>query len=303
MDAIILSEKVKSALAKNEPVVALESTLITHGLPQPTNFETAEAMEQEVINGGSIPATICMLSGKFHVGIDNSQLHALADSKNTVKISRKDISFALAKGIDGGTTVSGTMEVAYAAGIRVFATGGIGGVHRGNPADKSADLPTLAQIPMIVVCSGAKSILDIPATKENLETNGVPVLGYKTAELPAFYSVHSGIMADYKVDSEEEIIAIAKEQWKFGLHSAILVTVPLPESAEIPADEVNTAIEKALAEADHSGIHGPAITPFLLEKVSEITAGRSMAANLALLKNNAYVAGKIAKALALAENS
>ena len=303
METITISDQVKKALENKEPIVALESTLITHGLPQPVNLETADAMERAVAGEGSLPATICMLHGNFFVGIDKQQLHALATSNNTVKISRKDIAFAIATKADGGTTVSGTMEVAHAAGIRVFATGGIGGVHRGNFSDQSADLPTLAQIPMIVVCSGAKSILDIPATKENLETHGVPVLGYKTAELPAFYSSHSGLKTDQRVDSEDEIVAIAMEQWKFGLSAAILVTVSPPAEAEIPAEEINLAIESALAEAEKLGIHGPATTPYLLEKVSEITAGRSMAANLALLKNNARVAGRIAKALSLAEKS
>jgi pseudouridine-5'-phosphate glycosidase len=302
MQHILLSPAVKTALKNNEGVVALESTLITHGLPQPTNLETAAAMEDAVRAEGALPATICMFDGKFKVGLNESELRALAESRNPIKISRKDIAYAISKGADGGTTVSGTMEVAHAAGIRVFATGGIGGVHRGNFADTSADLPTLAQIPMIVVCSGAKAILDMPATKEKLETYGVPVLGYQTDELPAFYSIHSGIAVDRRVDSPEEIAAIARAQWNFGLRSAILVTVPVPAEEEIPAQEVDQAILDALREADKNGIHGPATTPFLLEKVAAITKGRSMAANLALLKNNAKIAGKIAAALALAED-
>ncbi len=298
MNPIVLSNEVKQALENKLPVVALESTLITHGLPQPTNYETALDMENKVRDEGSLPATIGMFTGTFHVGLDSDQLRALAAAKDPVKISRKDIAFAVAKGANGGTTVSGTMEVAHAAGIHVFATGGIGGVHRGNHADTSADLPTLAQIPMVVVCSGAKAILDMPATKEKLETYGVPVLGYQTGELPAFYSVHSGIAVDHRVDTAEEIAHIALAQRHFGLRSAVLVTVPVPAEDEIPAEEVDSAIKEALSEAESRGIHGPATTPFLLEKVAFITQGRSMKANLSLLKNNARVAGMIAKALA-----
>ena len=297
MKPIVLSDEVKHAVHSGLAVVALESTLITHGLPQPTNFETAEAMEQRVREEGAIPATICMFSGTFHVGLREQQLRDLAAAQSPVKISRKDIAYAIANRKDGGTTVSGTMEVANAVGIKIFATGGIGGVHRGHYADTSADLPTLAQVPMIVVCSGAKAILDMPSTKEKLETYGVPVLGYQTDELPAFYSVHSGISVDRRVDTPQEIAAIARAQWDFGLRTALLVTVPVPAQDQIPADEVGQAIDQALAEAEQQGIHGPATTPFLLEKVALITKGRSMAANLSLLKNNARIAGKIAKAL------
>jgi len=297
MKPIKISDEIKQALDSNQPIVALESTLITHGLPQPTNYETALAMETHVREEGSIPATICMFSGTFQVGLSQKELRDLAAIQSPVKISRKDIAYAIAKFKDGGTTVSGTMEVANASGIKVFATGGIGGVHRGHYADTSADLPTLASVPMIVVCSGAKAILDMASTKEKLETYGVPVLGYQTDELPAFYSVHSGISVDRRVNTPEEIAAIAKAQWGFGLKSAVLVTVPVPEEDEIPSEEVATAIEAALVEAEKNGIHGPATTPFLLEKVAQITKGRSMEANLSLLKNNARIAGKIAKAL------
>jgi len=298
MNPFIISKKVKTALEKQDALVALESTLITHGLPQPTNFETAWEMEQNVEMEGATAATICMFHGKFHVGLTKDQLKVLADIENPIKISRKDIAYAITKKADGGTTVSGTMEAAHACGLRVFATGGIGGVHRGHFADTSADLPTLAEIPMIVVCSGAKAILDMSATKEKLETYGVPVLGYQTNELPAFYSIHSGIAVDRRVDSPSEIAEIALAQWEFGLRSALLVTVPVPAEAEIPAEDVDGAINEALDEAHRLGIQGPATTPFLLEKVAAITEGRSMSANLALLKQNARVAGKIAKALA-----
>jgi len=302
MDSFIYSSQVIKAINQHSPLVALESTVITHGLPQPTNFEIALAMENEVIKENATPATICLINGTFHVGIDNTQLKTLAQTANSVKVSRKDIAYAVSYGLNGGTTVSGTMTIAHAAGIRIFATGGIGGVHRGNNFDISSDLPTLARIPMIVVCSGAKAILDLPATRENLETNGVPILGYKTNELPAFYSINSGIKVDRRVNSAEEIVSIAQNQWKLGLSSALLVTVPPPSDLEIPASQIAAHINKALDEAEKNHINGPAITPYLLQKVSEETKGRSMRANIALLKNNARIAAKIAVALRSAEN-
>jgi len=302
MDNFIYSSQVKKAINQHSPLVALESTVITHGLPQPTNYEIALAMENEVINENATPATICLINGIIHVGIDNTELKTLAQTTNSVKVSRKDIAYAVSYELNGGTTVSGTMTIAHAAGIKVFATGGIGGVHRGNTFDISADLPTLARIPMVVVCSGAKAILDIPATRENLETNGVPILGYKTNELPAFYSIKSGIKVDRQVNNEEEIVSIALNHWKLGLSSAMLVTVPPPSDLEIPASQIEMQIKKALEEADKQNINGPAITPYLLQKVNEETKGQSMRVNIALLKNNARIAAKIASALRLAEN-
>jgi len=303
MNNFIYSSQVKKAINQHFPIVALESTVITHGLPQPKNYEVALAMENEVLMENATPATICLIDGTIRVGIDNNELKTLSQTTNSVKVSRKDIAYAVSFGLNGGTTVSGTMTVAHAAGIKVFATGGIGGVHRGNSFDVSSDLPTLARIPMIVVCSGAKAILDIPATKENLETNGVPILGYKTNELPAFYSTHSGIKVDRQVNNAEEIVSIALNQWKFGLSSALLVTVPPPSDLEIPASQVETQIKEALEEAKKNNITGPAITPFLLLKVNEITKGKSMRVNIALLKNNARIAAKIAVALSSAINS
>ncbi len=303
MNNFIYSSQAKKAINEHSPIVALESTVITHGLPQPKNYEVALAMENEVLKENATPATICLIDGAIHVGIDNDELKTLSQATNSVKVSRKDIAYAVSFGLNGGTTVSGTMTVAHAAGIKVFATGGIGGVHRGNSFDISSDLPTLARIPMIVVCSGAKAILDIPATKENLETNGVPILGYKTNELPAFYSIHSGIKVDRQVNSAEEIVSIALNQWKLGLSSALLVTVPPPSDLEIPASQVEMQIKEALEEAKKSSISGPAITPFLLLRVNEITKGKSMRVNIALLKNNARIAAKIAVALSLAVNS
>jgi pseudouridine-5'-phosphate glycosidase len=302
MDNFIYSSQVKKAINQHSPLVALESTVITHGLPQPTNYEIALAMGNEVIKEKATPATICLINGIIHVGIENSELKALAQTTNSVKVSRKDIAYAVSYRLNGGTTVSGTMTIAHAAGIKVFATGGIGGVHRGNTFDISADLPTLAQIPMIVVCSGAKAILDLPATRENLETNGVPILGYKTNELPAFYSINSGIKVDHIVNNEEEIVSIAQNHWKLGLSSAMLVTVPPPSDLEIPASQITMQIERALEEADKNNISGPAITPYLLQKVNEETKGKSMRVNIALLKNNARIAAKIAAALRSAEN-
>jgi pseudouridine-5'-phosphate glycosidase len=303
MNNFIYSSQVKKAINQHSPIVALESTVITHGLPQPKNYEVALAMENEVLKENATPATICLMDGAIRVGIDNNELKTLSQATNSVKVSRKDIAYAVSFGLNGGTTVSGTMTVAHAGGIKVFATGGIGGVHRGNSFDVSSDLPTLARIPMIVVCSGAKAILDIPSTKENLETNGVPILGYKTNELPAFYSIHSGIKVDRQVNNAEEIVSIALNQWELGLSSALLVTVPPPSDLEIPASQVETQIKEALEEAKKNNITGPAITPFLLLKVNEITKGKSMRVNIALLKNNARIAAKIAVALSSAVNS
>ncbi len=298
MKYLQLQQAVQSALNKNLSVVALESTLITHGLPYPENRNTAVGMEDEVRKSGALPATICMLGGSIQVGLDNEQLEQLATVKNPVKISRRDIAAAITAQRDGGTTVSGTMEIAYKAGIRVFATGGIGGIHRGNLQDVSADLPTLAQIPMVVVCAGAKAILDLPATREYLETAGVPVIGYQTDDFPAFYSTSSGLPVDYRSDSPAEIAQIAKNQWEFGLKATILVTVPPPAELAIPPEEIEGTIQRAVAEAEEKGIKGAKVTPFLLAKVSEISHARSMVTNVALLKNNARVAGLIAVELA-----
>jgi len=221
----------------------------------------------------------------------------ISTAKNPVKVSRRDIAAAIVARRDGGTTVSGTMEIAHKAGLRVFATGGIGGVHRGNLMDVSADLPTLAQIPMIVVCSGAKAILDLPATREVLETYGIPVIGYQTDDLPAFYSTSSGLPADYNAKTASEVAQIALAQWEFGLKATILVTVPPPAELAIPAEEIEGVILDAVKDAEEMGIKGSKITPFLLAKVSEKSHARSLTTNVALLKNNAHVAGLIASEL------
>lgn len=288
------SVEVKKALENQSPLVALESTVITHGLPMPKNLEVARALENAVKSSGAVPATIAILKGKIHIGLEGDELNHLAASKTVAKVSRRDIAGTLIKVLDGGTTVSGTMTLAEMAGLRVFATGGIGGVHRGNWMDISADLPTLAHLPLIVVCSGAKSILDLPATREYLETSGIPVLGYQVSEFPAFYSKNSGLKVDFRVDTPVEIAEFAKLHWSLGLTSAVLVTVPVPDEYAIPSGEIDLFIEQALAEMEKNNISGAESTPFLLARVSELTGEKSMRSNIALLKNNARVAGEIA---------
>ena len=295
MQFINCKESIQNALNSKQAVVALESTLITHGLPYPLNRDTAIAMEEEVQKAGAVPATICIIDGKIQVGIGSEQMEYIAQAKEAVKVSRRDLAAALVAKKNAGTTVSGTMEIASRVGIQVFATGGIGGVHRGNPQDISADLPTLAQIPMIIVCAGAKAILDLPGTREYLETIGVPVIGYKTDELPAFYSTSSGLPVDYRADSAAEVAQIAKTHWDFGLTSAVLLTVPPPPELAIPADEIEESILEALEDAKKNNITGSKVTPFLLAKVSEHSKERSLRVNIALLKNNAHVGGLVAK--------
>jgi pseudouridine-5'-phosphate glycosidase len=296
MTNIIFSKEIEKALRDKKPIVALESTVITHGLPKPRNLETAIAMEKAIREEKAIPATICFLKGNIHAGVNGDELSKLANSENAIKVSRRDIAGVIIKKLDGGTTVSGTMSIAELAGIRIFATGGIGGVHRGDHTDISADLPTLARIPIVVVCSGAKSILDLPATREYLETEGVPILGYKTDDLPAFYSTTSGLKVDFRFDNPEDIAQFAKTHWGLGLNSAILVTVPPPPDFALPQDYLDKMIDKAVAEAKELGIAGSATTPFLLDKISKLSNLRSLETNIALLVNNAHIAGKIALA-------
>ncbi|MDP2966196.1 MAG: pseudouridine-5'-phosphate glycosidase [Pelolinea sp.] len=294
MKKFIFSNEVEQALKDNKPVVALESTVITHGLPRPENLETARAMEKAVRDESAIPATICLLKGEIHAGLNNDELETLANSVKAIKVSRRDIAGAILKRLDGGTTVSGTMTIADMAGIKVFATGGIGGVHRGNHMDISADLPTLSKIPIIVVCSGAKSILDLSGTREYLETEGVPVIGYQTDELPAFYSPTSGLKVDFRFDKLKEIAEFAKIHWGMGLSSAILVTVPPPADSSLPADYMEEMINLAISEAGDRQITGAATTPFLLDRISKQTDQRSLKSNMDLLVNNAHIAGQIA---------
>ncbi len=286
---------VREALSENRPVVALESTLITHGLPHPVNIEVARKMEAAIREGGATPATIAVLRGQITVGLNDAQLEYLAQAKNVRKCSRRDFPIVVGKEMDGATTVAGTMIVAHMAGIRVFATGGIGGVHRGHPFDVSADLLELAQTPVTVVCAGAKAILDLPLTLEVLETHGVPVIGYQCAEFPAFYTRSSGLPLDTRCETGAEIAALIRARDALGLRTGILVGAPVPAGAELPREIVEPAIEKALAEAEERGIRGKEVTPFLLARVSEITEDRSRAANIALLENNARIAAEIAK--------
>lgn len=299
-DVIQYHPEVAAARQERRPIVALESTVITHGLPYPANLETAVALEEAVRDGGAAPATIAVLHGVLHVGLTAEQLDYLATRPegSVRKCSRRDLPIALARGEDAATTVAGTMIVAHLAGIPLFATGGIGGVHRGHPFDVSADLTELGRTPVTVVCSGAKSILDLPLTLEVLETNGVPVIGYGTDELPAFFSRQSGLGVDVRMDTPEEVAAAIRARQALGLESGLLVTAPVPEEAAFDEQAAEALIAQATAEADAAGIQGKAATPWLLRRVSELSDGRSLRANVALLRNNGAVAAAIACALA-----
>jgi len=289
--------EVAAALLDGRPIVALESTLITHGFAPPDNLRVAREIEAAVRGAGATPATIAVLAGQITVGLDEDQLRALAGAGAARKVSRRDLGVAVARREMGATTVAGTMLVAHLAGLRVLATGGIGGVHRGHPFDVSADLLELAQTPVVVVCAGAKSLLDLPLTLEVLETHGVPVIGYGTDELPAFFSRSSGLRLEARADTPAEVAAIARAREALGLPGGMLVTVPLPAEAELPRGEAEAAIDEAVRRADEAGISGAAVTPFILARVAEITGGRSVQANIALLLNNARVAAGIARAL------
>lgn len=291
-----INPQVLQALKLGTPLVALESAVITHGQPRPENLNLARDVEAEIREQDAMPATIALLNGKIHAGLTDEQLVTLANLDGTRKISLRDFGIAVASGLSGGTTVAASLFVAAQVGIRVFATGGIGGVHRGSPFDVSADLPQLGKSPVVVVCAGAKSILDLPATREVLETQGVPVLGYQTDEMPAFYTRASGLPVDFRVDTPEEAAAIASEGWNTGIKSAVLLMVPPPEDVALSEKVMESAIKSALAEAEAQGIHGAAMTPFLLNRVSELTGGESLRTNLALLKNNARVAAQVAVA-------
>jgi len=286
--------EVADALSSGQPVVALESTLISHGLAYPTNLEIAHELEQIVRSETAVPATIAMLDGEPHIGLEDAFLERLARGSKIRKVSRRDIPVAAAFRLNGATTVAATMYLAYRAGIRVFATGGIGGVHRGHPFDVSADLPELAQTPVIVTCAGAKSLLDLPLTLEWLETHGVTVLGYGTDEFPAFYSRSGGLPVDARVDTPEDVARVWFVKQEMGLAGGLLVAVPVPADAEFVASEAELAIQAALSAADAQGVTGKAVTPFVLARVACQTEGRSVRANLALLRNNAQVAARIA---------
>jgi len=293
----VFSKQIVQANQFGAPIVALESTVITHGLPRPDNLQLAVDMENIVREHGATPATIAILDGEIHIGLSEEELSTLANREDTRKISVRDLGIALAGGLSGGTTVASTLFVSALANIKVFATGGIGGVHRGSPFDVSADLTQLGKSPVLVVCAGAKAILDLPATREVLETQGVPVIGYQTDEFPAFYTRSSGLGVDARVDTPEEAVKIAIETWEAGISSAILLVVPPPEESALPSDEMESAIQTALQEAESADIHGAETTPFLLKRVSELTGGESLRANLALLKNNAKVAAQVSAAM------
>ena len=295
---LVIASDVAAALSEGRPVVALESTVITHGLPWPTNLHAAQSLEAAVRDGGAVPATLAVLGGQLRVGLTEAELIRLAQAAFQVrKVSRRDLAIALARGEDGGTTVAATMWIAYQAGIQVFATGGIGGVHRRHPFDVSADLPELAQTPVLVVCAGAKAILDLPLTLEWLETHGVPVLGWQTDEFPAFYSRDSGLGVDLRVEGAADVAQVWQARRRLGL-GGVLLTVPIPEEHATPAATVEAAITAALDEADARGVRGKAVTPFLLERVAALTEGASQRANLALLEHNARVAALVASSIA-----
>ncbi|NJL93815.1 MAG: pseudouridine-5'-phosphate glycosidase [Anaerolineae bacterium] len=299
MQTVTLNDEVRVALAAGRPVVALESTVISHGLPFPQNLTLAQDLEQTIRSAGATPATIAVIGGELRAGLDADALQLLANGQEPVlKLSRRDLPGALARGSHGATTVAATMLIAHWAGIEVFSTGGIGGVHRGTAGDISADLLELSQTPVLVVCAGAKAILDIPRTLEWLETFGVPVVGYGTADFPAFYSASSGQPVSERLDSPEAVAALWRAEETLGLKAGLLVTVPIPSEAAIPTADIEGVIQQALQQAEAQGISGKALTPFLLNEVSVLSAGRSLAANLALLRNNAAVAASIARALA-----
>jgi pseudouridine-5'-phosphate glycosidase len=292
-----IDAEVDEAMRHQRPVVALESTVIAHGLPRPQNLQTAHRLQEVVRETGAIPATIAIIDGKLTVGLSDDQINALANGSDIRKISTRDISVAVAQGWNGATTVASTTWIAHRAGIKVFATGGIGGVHRGALPDVSADLPELARTAIIVVCSGAKIVLDLPATREWLETHAVTVVGYQCDELPAFYSRKSGLPIDARVESGEDVARIYRAQRELGIESALLVVVPVPPQFEVPAEELQIVLTTALEDAEWKGIAGPALTPFLLSQMAERSGGSTLRANVALLENNARVAGEIARAV------
>ena len=294
-----INPEVAAAIAENRPVVALESTIISHGMPYPQNVETALNVERIVRENGAVPATIAILGGRLKAGLTPEEIEYLGKTGMAVtKASRRDLPVLVARGMDGATTVTTTMIIAHMAGIRFFATGGIGGVHRGaeTTMDISADLEELANTPVMVICAGAKSILDLGLTLEYLETHGVPVIGYGTEELPAFYTRKSGYSVDYRLDTPEELAAAFKAQRDLGLKGGMLVTDPIPEEYAMDFDVINTAIDEAIRQSVKEGIHGKQATPYLLAKVKDITGGDSLASNIRLVYNNAALAAQTAKA-------
>jgi len=295
-----ISSEVKKALEDGKPVVALESTIISHGMPYPQNVETALRVEEIIRGKGAVPATIGIINGKLIAGLTSEEIDYMGKTSGIAKVSRRDIPYIVSSGKDGATTVASTMIIAEMAGIKVFATGGIGGVHRGaeTTMDISADLEELSQTDVAVVCAGAKSILDIGLTLEYLETKGVPVLGYNTDELPAFYTRKSGFPVDYNMDSPKGIADLLRVKWELELHGGVVVANPIPEEFSMDQSFITDIIEKAVVEAQEKGIKGKDTTPFLLAKIKEITGGDSLAANIELVYNNARLAAQIAVELA-----
>ena len=295
-----ISPEVQQALAEGKPVVALESTIISHGMPYPKNVETALLVEETIRDNGAVPATIAIIGGRLKAGLSPEEIEYLGKSgRKVAKVSRRDLAAIVARGADGATTVTTTMIIAHMAGIRVFATGGIGGVHRGaeTTMDISADLEELANTPVMVVCAGAKSILDLGLTLEYLETKGVPVIGYGTDELPAFYTRRSGFGVDYRVDTPAQLAAMFKAQQELGMKGGMLVTNPIPEQYAMDKEVIDAAIDQAVRESREKGIHGKETTPFLLARVVELTGGDSLESNIQLVLNNAVVASRTASEL------
>lgn len=300
-DFLVKSNEVKRAMNISLPIVALESTVLTHGLPRPHNIQLAHDMERAVREQGATPATIGFLDGYLHIGLSEAELDRLANEREPYKVGPRDFAAVITQEACGGTTVAGTMLACKQANLKVFATGGIGGVHLMSIFDISADLQALATIPMIVVCAGAKAILDLAATLEYLETMSVPVIGYGTDEFPAFYSRASKLDVSLRLDTPQEVVEFAKAHWSTGMQSAVLVANPIPEAEAIPSEDIEPIIKQASREANEKKIHGQELTPFLLQRINELTQGKSMQANLALLKNNARLAAQVAKALRASE--
>jgi pseudouridine-5'-phosphate glycosidase len=297
-----VAPEVAEALAAGRPVVALESTIITHGMPHPENLSTAVSVEEAVRAGGAVPATIALLDGVVRVGLDGETLRRLASSDQVVKASRRDLPALAAAGRSAGTTVAATMYLAHLAGIEIFATGGIGGVHRGadHTFDISADLDELGCTPVTVVCAGAKSILDLPKTLEVLETRGVPVIGVGTDEFPAFFSSTSGLPVDHRVESPEELAAVLAAHRAFGMRGGVLVANPIPAADALDGSDIEARIDEAIADAERAGVSRKDVTPYLLARINELTGGRSLTANIALIRHNAAFAARTAAALAAA---
>ena len=294
-----VAPEVAAALAARHPVVALESTIITHGMPYPDNVATARAVEGDIRAAGAVPATIVVSGGRIRVGLPDAEIERLGRATDVMKLSRADLAYALAFEREGSTTVAATMICAAAAGIRIFATGGIGGVHRGyeGTLDVSADLEELARTPVAVVCAGAKALLDLPRTLEYLETRGVPVVGYGTDRFPAFWSRDSGLPAPLRLDTPEAVARLIAMQERLGLSAGVLIANPVPDANEVPAETMGVFIEMAVAEAARQGVTGKRVTPFILTRMLELTDGSSLVTNVALIRSNARLAGRIAVAL------